>query len=98
MKLSNSTKKAKYYIRAYERATAQTLDDVYKTYSRDKKQAYNFCVQECIDNLGTNLKILSANTFVFTAGFLSTMFGTLDLVIITKDYIYWIDDYKSLRK
>ena len=51
------------------RGIGVTLDDVYKTYSREKVVAYNYCRRLCEDLDGWNFAITSANTFCFSVMF-----------------------------
>lgn len=93
--INNTTKTARQYSRAYFNATATRLDDVYKSYSFNKKQAFDNCIQVYRDYDGAHLKILSANTFAFTVGFITWFYGTCDLMIITKDNFYRIPEYEK---
>lgn len=65
-----------HYLLVHPRAAApmclgigETLDDVYKTYSRDKLVAYNYCRRLCEDLGGWNFAITSANIFCFSVMF-----------------------------
>lgn len=98
MKINNTTKKAKQFVKAYLNAKSSTLDELYRTYSNNKKQAYDYCVQEYFVYEGINFKILSANNFFFTVGFISEIFGTRDLIIITKSTHYRIPEYEKALK
>ena len=44
--LNKNTKKAQQYINAYNHSTLHYLEDCYKSYSNDKRIAYNKCNQE----------------------------------------------------
>ena len=65
-----------HYLRVHPRAAAphchgigETLDDVYKIYSREKLAAYNYC-RELFDDLGGwAFAITSANSTMFSVMF-----------------------------
>lgn len=61
---------AKANIQKYESSTARTLKDVYKSFSEAKRYAYDYCVELMKQYNGFNFRIISANTFIFTVGFL----------------------------
>ena len=46
------------------------LFDVYKSFSDDKRRAYDYCKYEMRRKDGFNLRITSVNTFSFSCGFL----------------------------
>ena len=64
------TKKALYRVIAYRKATATTLRDVYSSWSDDKEKAYRRCIQMKVDMNGYDFRIISANTWQFSCGFL----------------------------
>jgi len=47
-----------------------SLSDAYKSYSSAKKTAWNYCIELCHKFGGNNLKVVSYNVNIFTAGFL----------------------------
>lgn len=61
--------KATYITRLYERSTATQLSDVYGRYSADKAIAFDHCRRLMYENDGRDLKILTHNSYIFTAGF-----------------------------
>lgn len=73
--LNKNTKKAQQYINAYNHSTLHYLEDCYKSYSNDKRIAYNKCNQEFLKvyrahvwehPYSMGVRILSFNTFGFT--------------------------------
>ena len=78
-------KEALYITDLYERATATSLDEVYGRYSAKKKEAFEYCRNLMAKYNGWGLKILSHNTFVFTAGFefVSDETGAVNIMYIT---------------
>lgn len=65
-----------HYLLVHPRAAApmcrgigETLDDVYKSYSREKQCAYNYCRQLCEDLGGWNFAITSAGSQTFSVMF-----------------------------
>lgn len=70
IKISTKCNKRAQEISAkYDRATATCLSDVYGKWSKAKENAFDYCQRLMAEYRGWNLKILSANTFMFTAGF-----------------------------
>ena len=74
-----------YITDLYERATATTLAEVYGRDSAKKKEAFDYCQKLMAKHNGWGLKILSHNTFVFTAGFefVSDETGAINIMYIT---------------
>ena len=46
------------------------LYDVYKSFSDDKRRAFNYCLIQKYSENGFNFRITSANSFSFSCGFL----------------------------
>ena len=46
------------------------LFDVYKSFSDNKRRAFDYCMNEMRRKDGFNLRITTANTFSFSCGFL----------------------------
>lgn len=63
------TKNNLYAIRRYNESTAHSLNDVYGKCSNAKRDAWNYCKGLMDKFNGKELKVLSFNTFCFTAGF-----------------------------
>ena len=77
----NTSKMNARMTSAYERYTASdnySLYDVYKTFSPAKARAWECCKDLCDRNGGYALKVISANTFAFTAGFCVDTFQNPD--------------------
>lgn len=81
--------KAFYYSRLYRKSEAYTLHDAYGRYSHEKQQAWDRCRIMVYEAHGYGLKVLTANTFQFTAAFLvdDEEEGATKLVRITKAHI-----------
>ena len=58
--------------RTYLKSTATELNHVYGRYSSAKESAMNYCKNRMNELNGYGMRILSANTFQFTVGFLYT--------------------------
>lgn len=56
----------------YKRATATELHDVYGRWSYQKEQAMMWCKNKMYKMGGHDLRVLSANTFQFTVGWVYT--------------------------
>ena len=56
----------------YATSNNRTLHDVYGTFSQAKEKAYDYCLGLMRKYDGSNFKIISFNTFMFTAGFTFT--------------------------
>ena len=80
-----TNKRAKQITEQYERATATRLSDVYGRCSEAKKRAFNYCNMLMQEYNGNDMKILSHNTFVFTAAFLfeDRETGAANIMLIT---------------
>lgn len=60
---------AKANIESYKRSRMYDLSDAYGRYSTAKAQAWRYCEDRCEQYSGDCLKVISKNTFIFTAGF-----------------------------
>ena len=69
--LHSNTKKAQGFRWSYDRATATKLDDVYKSCSPAKRRAEFECRRMMYNECGHDFRIMSANTFRFTCGWLN---------------------------
>lgn len=78
------TKRNKGIIEAYRRSTDYGLYDVYSSFSSAKAKAWEYCKNLMAINNGRGLKVISANGFMFTAGFLFEENGVEYLMYITK--------------
>lgn len=85
-KLTQLQKQAKARISDYNRSSDYNLHDVYKTsYSYKKEQAFDYCKELCNEYNGRDLRIISYNTFIFTAGFIynDKIEGVIKFMFIT---------------
>ena len=64
-----ATKEACRITEMYENSSARTLADVYGRYSAKKAEAFASCQRLMAEHNGEDLRILSSNTFIFTAAF-----------------------------
>ena len=71
----------------------RTLDDVYKSYSAAKQNAYDYCKRLQDKYNGYDFRIISANTFIFTAGFkfVDVETGVIKFMYITPSYDTIVD-------
>ena len=75
----------------YLRSTDYKLDDVYKSYSIHKSRAWQYCDNLCLEHGGRDLRIVSHNCMMFTAGFIFQHHDTGELCYmhITKTEDKW---------
>ncbi len=92
--MTNRQRFAQKQIPLYLRSRAFRLSDVYADYSSKKAHAFNYCVELMHKYNGFDLKIVSYNTFMFTAGFLyHDKNGDLMYMHITPSYdtsVYYV--------
>lgn len=69
--INANTKRANEFINAYNRATAIELWEVYGTYSPAKARAEIWCREQMYKESGNGYRILSANSFSFTCGWIN---------------------------
>ena len=62
-----STSQGKRVINMAFRCNSERLDELYKTYSREKQIAYDRCRELCAKENGRVFRIGNANSFGFTA-------------------------------
>lgn len=84
--LNPNSKRARAWVRAYDLAKYSCLEQVYRTYSREKGLAYRACFNMMRDECGENFKIVSFNSMQFTTGW-TTFEG---IRIETRDNSYLI--------
>lgn len=90
MKQSKTTQMKNAY-RSYQLTSNTNLWHVYTTWSDAKQEAFDYCKKLCAEHNGKGLKIVSANGFMFTCGFICEIDGKEAFVFITKDsnrYMY----------
>ena len=78
------TKRNKGIIEAYRRSINYGLYDVYSSFSKAKADAWQYCKELMAKKQGRALKIIGANGWQFTAGFLYQEDGVDYLMYITK--------------
>ena len=81
------------YNRYRELGEHRAIYDVYSSYSYKKLRAWDYCKDLCARHEGWGLKVISHNTFIFTAGFYFTDkdTGVLRFMYITPSYDTPID-------
>ena len=86
--LKASTSQGKKVIKMAIRCNSTTLEELYKTYSKQKQQAYDVCHKLYIREEGYNFRVGNANTFGFTACWLVKGEHFDELRVETKDNSY----------
>ena len=71
---------------AYQRSTSYELYDVYGTYSAAKAKAWDYCKELMYKFNGYGLKVISANGYQFTAGFMFEEDGKTMFMYISKSH------------
>ena len=72
---------------AYKRWQESDMDSLWKAYahaSKDKWEAWDDCRKTCFALGGRDLKVIGANTYVFSAGFVFEKDGVQKFCYITK--------------
>ena len=64
---------------AYKRSNMYSLYDAYGRFSKSKADAWEYCRKLCFEKRGGWLKVITANTFQFTAGFVFDEDGGVSL-------------------
>jgi len=87
MTVANQKRVARGNINKYKVSKLYSLEHAYKCPSARKENAWRYCVNLMHDKCGRGLKILSYNTFMFTAGFLfKDTNGVWNMMYITPNY------------
>lgn len=84
--LHSNTKKAQMLKWSYDHATAYRLEQVYKTCSQAKRNAEFACRNMMHKECGHGFRIMSANTFRFTCGWINPD-GTLRVETDCNSYV-----------
>ena len=86
IKTTKLNKREKSFQDAYLRSTDNSLFDAYDNVSKAKWKAWEHCEAVCKEHDGWDLKVISHNSFQFTAGFEfeNPKTGAVSLYIITK--------------
>ena len=79
--------------RCHKISNMYDIDDAYSNCSHAKRNAWEYCKKLCADYDGWDLRIISKNTFAFSAGFyfISKETGCICFAYITKDYDRYAD-------
>lgn len=98
IKTTKLNAKERRYQSNYGRATERNLYEAYGSFSKKKADAWEYCQKKCYDNDGRRLRVISHNSFIFTAGFEFTNpeTGVIAICIITpsEDFAFEADgDY-----
>ena len=59
----------KAIVESYKKSTTDNLREVYGRWSNKKESAYKHCKELMKEKNGNNFRIISANGWMFTAGF-----------------------------
>lgn len=70
--MTNNERAAMNNITNYNYSTNYSIYDAYDKPSRKKVVAWDYCKKLCEKYNGSNLKVVSFNTFIFAAGFIFT--------------------------
>ena len=70
-KLKRNTQQARRFIKDYWTSSRYHLDDCYQNYSSAKQNAFDYCINKQNKMNGSDGRILSYNTFVFTYAFMT---------------------------
>ena len=65
---------------------SRSVFECYGRMSKDKREAWNHCVSECVKRNGDGLKVIRFNGYCFTAGFTYKRKGREYFYYITKGY------------
>lgn len=71
-------------VRSYNRSSKSNLWDCYDSFSSKKRSAWEYCENLMYKHNGYGLKVISANGWMFTAGFMFEEDGKNYLMYITK--------------
>ena len=84
---------AKRNIESWEQSEADQLYKVYGKYSANKAKAFEYCKELMYKMDGERLRIISHNTFIFTAGFrfIDKETGVIRFMFITPSYNTAVD-------
>lgn len=87
MTIANQKRMARGNINRYKASKLYSLEHAYNKPSARKENAWQYCINLMLDKCGYGLKILSYNTFMFTAAFLFIdENGVENMMYITPNY------------
>ena len=96
VKTTKLNKREKNFQDAYFKSSNYSLFDAYESVSRKKWEAWEHCEALCKEHGGWDLKVISHNSWQFTAGFEFTnpATGAIALCIITKsdEFAFEVDE------
>lgn len=96
IKTTKLNKEEYRYQEMYNSSSDTCLAHAYGSYSSAKADAWRYCEDKCREYDGRGLKVLSHNTYMFTAGFEfdNPETGAVALCIITpsKDFAFEVDE------
>lgn len=81
---SADKRQAMSHYEAYKKSTATSLRSVYGSYSQAKENAWKYCEELMVKKNGHGLRVISANGWMFTAGFEYEEDGKQMFMYITK--------------
>ena len=81
-------KKQLHLFNNYLKSNNYSLDNVYRTYSREKFIAYEYILRECDEKNGFDVRICSANTFQFTMAYRYKQDNKMRLRYHTRENVY----------
>lgn len=88
-----STKRGEQIISMGLRCDGYSLSDLYNSWSQEKQEAYERCLKEFeSDKKSSVFRIGNANSFCFTASWLTFIEGEIAMRVETKDnsYLVWL--------
>ena len=85
--------RAKANIKAWRNSDMYSLYHAYNDFSANKARAWRYCEELCKKHNGYGLKVISKNTFMFTAGFefVDKENGNTKFMYITPNYDIAVD-------
>ena len=84
---------------AWRNSRYTDLRSAYGRYSKDKADAWDYCMKLCYEKNGEGLKVISANSWRFTAGFEypDAETGELYFMYITKEYDQSVPTIEAMK-
>ena len=69
--INKETKRGQRFIYAYRSSDKFDLYEVYKRPSEAKRQAYNWCMNQCQNEDGERFRIISSGIFTFSVAWMT---------------------------
>ena len=100
IKTTKLNKRERNFQDAYLRSNDYSLFDAYENVSRAKYRAWEHCEALCKEHDGWDLKVISHNSFQFTAGFEfeNPETGAVSLCIITKSDEFAFEEWFDVEE